>query len=92
MQADIFNVPVKVTRSQEQAGLGAAITAGVGAGLFSDLAEASASAVHFDDEIVYPDEQDHDAYQEYYACYKKAYAVNRDLLRELHEVRLRQIP
>lgn len=92
MQADILNLPVKVTKSQEQASLGAAITAGVGANLFSDFAEATALAVHYNDEIFYPNAQHHEAYQEYYACYKTAYAVNKDLLSELHEVRQQQIP
>lgn len=89
MQADILNVPVKVTVSEEQAGLGAALTAGVGVGLFSDYAEGSRLAVRYSDETVFPNTKNHELYQEYYVCFKKAYTANRDLLREINQIRHR---
>ncbi len=89
MQADILNLPVKVTASEEQAGIGAAITAGVGAGIFSDYREGCQAAVHYSNRPVLPDVRNHAAYSMYYECYKKAYSANRDLLRELYTLRQR---
>ena len=40
IQADVLNLPIRVTAIREQACVGAAITAGVGAGVFSTYTEA----------------------------------------------------
>lgn len=46
MFADSLRAPVKVLASRETGALGAAICAGVGAGVFSDLSDGVAKAVH----------------------------------------------
>ncbi|MCG2842417.1 glycerol kinase GlpK [Sandaracinobacter sp. RS1-74] len=46
--ADATGLPVERPRSIETTGLGAAMLAGVGTGLFADLAEAAAAMVHAD--------------------------------------------
>ncbi|MFN3370981.1 MAG: glycerol kinase [Sphingomonadaceae bacterium] len=46
--ADSLGIPVERPRSVETTGLGAAMLAGVGAGLFPDLAAAEAAMVHAD--------------------------------------------
>jgi xylulokinase len=47
IQADVFGRPLRQSVQSEQAGLGAALLAGVGVGVFSDLAEASAAVVQY---------------------------------------------
>ncbi|MEI2297324.1 FGGY-family carbohydrate kinase [Ensifer sp. MJa1] len=46
--ADVLNVPVTVARSRETGALGAAITAGVGVGLFADVSAGAAAMVRTD--------------------------------------------
>ncbi len=45
LQADIFNRPIFVSSMEEATGRGAAILAGIGVGLYADVADAIASAV-----------------------------------------------
>lgn len=46
--ADILGVPVSIARSRETGALGAAITAGTGAGVFADFAEGATSMVRME--------------------------------------------
>ena len=86
IQADVFNLPLAVAKTQEQASLGAAIAAGVGTGIYKDLNEGTASAVHFNEEIVIPNKENHRIYQDYYALYKKAYVDSKDVLNKVTEL------
>jgi xylulokinase len=54
LQADIFGVDILRTESQEAAAVGAALLAGIGAGLFADAATACARAVRWSAETVHP--------------------------------------
>ncbi len=83
LQADVYNTPLRVSETQEQAGLGAAIAAGVGSGVYATLEEGCRAAVHYRSEIVLPDSGRHDIYREYYALFKRAHSANRDMLRAL---------
>ncbi len=83
MQADVYNIPLRVSETQEQAGLGAAIAAGVGAGIFRNLEEGCNAAVHYRRETILPDSRNHEIYREYYALYKQAYGSGKDVLRSL---------
>jgi xylulokinase len=47
IQADIFNIPLQRTLVAEQAGLGAALLAGVGSGIYQDLAGACVQVVRY---------------------------------------------
>jgi xylulokinase len=83
LQADIYNLPIRVGTFEEQAGLGAAIVAGVGAGVYSDLEEGCRTAVRHRGNIIYPDIANHRIYQEYYELYKEAYFSNKLLLNKI---------
>ena len=83
IQADVFNLPVKVALVQEQAGLGAAIAAGVGAGVYASAEEGCRKAVHYREELVLPDPGRHAKYMEYYRLYKEAFSANQAILDEL---------
>jgi xylulokinase len=49
MQADIYMAPVSVLQTSETGCLGAAMYAGVGAGIYKDFKEAAQTAVHISD-------------------------------------------
>lgn len=83
LQADIYNVPIRVATSEEQAGLGAAIVAGVGAGIYSDLGEGCLAAVRYREDLIYPDTTNHQIYLEYYELYKEIYSSNKLLLNKI---------
>jgi sugar (pentulose or hexulose) kinase len=63
--ADVLGQPVQVSGTPEATALGAAICAGVGAGLFADLAEGAARLGHV--RTVEPDEEAARTYQALYA-------------------------
>ncbi|HOU13678.1 MAG TPA: xylulokinase [Anaerolineae bacterium] len=54
LQADMFNHPLYQTRTVEAAAVGAALLAGVGSGVYTDVADAAAQAVRYADEVVTP--------------------------------------
>lgn len=72
MLADMYSCPVNTTHTDEGPALGAAILAGVGAGVYSTVEQGC-------DEIIRknitqePDLQNHDIYNGYYELYKKLY-------------------
>jgi xylulokinase len=82
LQADIYNIPPRISETKEQAGMGAAIAAGVGAGIYRDLEEGCKAAVCYKDEIIVPDAQRHKIYSEYYELYKEAYASSKGVLQK----------
>jgi len=83
MQADIFNVPLKIAQNHEQAALGAAITAGVGCGVFKDIREGCDAMVRYKDRIIEPDAKNHETYLEYYGLFKAAFATQKDVIEKL---------
>ncbi len=54
LQADVFDLPVRTTRTPEAAAFGAALLAGVGIGVFEDVSAACAACVRWIDEVVQP--------------------------------------
>jgi len=80
IQSDIYNLPLRVTETEEQAGLGAAIAAGVGSGVYGCLEDGCAAAVHYRNEIVCPDKDRHSVYQDYYELYKEIHKDGRHVL------------
>ncbi len=72
IQADVYGRPVETLRVSESAVLGAAILAGVGAGLFTSIQEGVAAMVHVVDRID-PEAAHHERYNELYQAYVEAY-------------------
>lgn len=70
MFADVLDVPVEVTASQEPGTLGAALAAGVGVGMFADLASAVAGAVRVE-RTASPNPENHALYQARYARFTR---------------------
>lgn len=83
IQADIYQAPLKVSDTDEQAGLGAAIAASVGAGIYKDIEEACAAVVKYKDYEVTPNAENHRIYMEYYQLYKELYNGCADTLRRV---------
>ena len=72
MLADLFGCPVKTVASREGPALGAAILAGVGAGLFPSVEEACARFVRTD-KLCQPDPENHRVYRNYPSLYQRLY-------------------
>jgi xylulokinase len=77
MQADVLGHDVYKSRVSEQACMGAAITAGVGAGVYSGYPEACGELVKFEDRVFSPIRENAEAYREYYAIFRELYGANR---------------
>ncbi|MEZ4672397.1 MAG: xylulokinase [Anaerolineae bacterium] len=72
IQADVFGLPLQRTLLTEQASVGAALLAGVGAGVYKDLGEACARTVQYGP-ITEPDMQRHTRYDALYSQYLELY-------------------
>jgi xylulokinase len=72
MQADNYKVPVKILQTSETGALGAALYAGVGAGVYDSYKDAEETAVHIV-ETYDPDPKNYDAYDGAYERWVKAY-------------------
>ena len=70
--ADIMQIPVKVPVCKEGSGVGAAICAGIGAGLFKDFTEGVDALVHID-QTYEPDPQISAKYKGLYRKWLKSY-------------------
>ncbi len=83
IMADIFNKPMKRVIGEEQACLGAAMTAGVGAGFWKDIPEASKEIVRYQDRIIMPDPHHAAVYDEYYSIFRDTFPLFSQNLRKL---------
>lgn len=72
LKADITNIPVAKPKVTEAAGEGAAILAGVAAGIFTDAASAIQTHMHID-KVFRPNLEMKERYDERYETYKKLY-------------------
>ena len=72
VMADVLGLPVKIPAVKESTALGAAIFAGIGAGLYPDVATAGRQIVSFE-RTVDPDQEVHARYQELYANWLHVY-------------------
>ena len=72
LKADLTGIPVVVPRITEAAGFGAALLAGVGAGLYPSAAEAAARFLQLTDTYL-PDPLRHAAYTRHYERYRQVY-------------------
>ena len=76
--ADVLGMPVQVPAVKESTALGAALLAGVGAGLYRDVAEVAQSLVRIE-RTYEPREDARDAYDERYAAWRALYPRILDL-------------
>ena len=72
LQADIYGVPIRRTVADEGPAYGAALLAGVAAGAYSDVDEAT-SVVKMREEITEPDKERAKVYEEHYEVYRSLY-------------------
>jgi xylulokinase len=73
IKADVTGRPVRRVLAPEATALGAALLAGVAAGVFRDLDDAVGRAVELAPEPFVPDEQRQSLYAESYARYRSLY-------------------
>lgn len=83
MQADVYRCRVAIMDTEEGPAFGAALLAGVGAGVFSDVAEASRTAVHESGGV---DPADSGAYDGARAVYASLYDDLRSRFAMLHAI------
>ncbi len=79
IQADIFEREVYKSASDEQASLGAAITAAVGTGYFENFETACEQCVNQPQKVFYPKHEN-------VAIYHKAYPIFRDIYTHNQEI------
>jgi len=82
MMADVFKLPVKTLHTSEGPALGAAILAGVAAGLYKDVPTACAELVKENDPIQ-PIEENVKAYEPYYEYFLTLYPALKDAYAQL---------
>ena len=73
LQADIFNKAVCRSETTEAAAGGAAMLAGVGAGVFTDIPQACSRLVRFSTEMTYPDPHRAAVYEGLYKVFTELY-------------------
>ncbi|MFT8820448.1 MAG: xylulokinase [Liquorilactobacillus nagelii] len=82
IQANIFNVRVISLSNDQGPGLGAAMLAAVGLEWFNSVKECAVQFVHFKD-VILPNSNNVQRYQELYKIYKKIYPTTKDITHEL---------
>ena len=85
MQADIFNTPIAVTNSKEGPALGAALLAGVGAGIYPSVPEACEAAIQVTG-VQNPIGENVPIYGKYYEVYRDLYKALKDSYRKVTEI------
>jgi xylulokinase len=85
LQADIYGVPIRRTTADEGPAHGAALLAGVAAGLYRDVDEAC-STVRLRDEVTDPDPERTRTYEERYEVYRSLYPATRDAMHRLADL------
>ena len=73
--ADVLGIPVKVPKVKEATALGAAIIAGYGVGIYSDISEAAEKLVKIDKTFT-PSAENHKVYLKMYEAWRRFYKEN----------------
>jgi len=76
---DVLGIPVSVPRVKESTALGAAMFAGIGAGLYRDVANAARQVVSFESTLE-PDPATHARYGELYESWSRVYNAELSLV------------
>lgn len=82
IHADVSNIPIYITEFTEATILGSAVCAAKGAGIYSNLVEASDNMVRVK-RVIEPDKKNHDIYNFYFDKYKRTYFALKDLMHEM---------
>jgi len=85
MMADVFNMPVKTVKNTEGPALGAAILAGVAAGIYKDIPTACAQVIR-ENEPLTPGTAEHNAYERVYSVYESLYPALKGAYGELAQL------
>ncbi|MGB1287908.1 MAG: xylulokinase, partial [Aggregatilineales bacterium] len=85
IQADVFGMPLQQTLQSEQASLGAALIAGVGAGVYASFEEACDSIVRYGD-ITGPNPANQQRYDAIYQHYLTLYPMLKDTMHSLRNL------
>lgn len=84
--ADMFGLPVRRMQTHEATGIGSAMAAFVGLGIFADYEEARKAMVHERD-VFEPDMRQHQIYEELYRdVFQNIYGKLSPLYEKLHEI------
>ncbi|MDO5517393.1 MAG: xylulokinase [Clostridium sp.] len=77
--SDIFQYPLRTVKASEGGALGAAILAGVGAGIYPSVEEACERIIQKSDNMVMPDTSLKETYDKVYAVYNSLYGRIKDI-------------
>ena len=83
MQADMFNTDIVTVNSSEGGALGAALLAGVGAGIYKDVESACAHTIKVTQKTS-PDLGHRNVYMKYYPVYKSLYNSLKDEFKKIN--------
>lgn len=85
MLADLYGCQVKTVTAKEGPALGAAILAGVGAGIYKDVEEGCQRVLEMKDGCA-PNEKEREQYLKYYEIYKELYPNLKQEFQKLQEI------
>ncbi len=85
MQAEIFGLPITTTNSSEGPALGVALLAGVGTGVYKNVAEACDNAIQVKN-VQQPDSANIGIYSKYYELYGRLYNSLKNDYKELSKI------
>lgn len=85
MFSDVLNVKIETVESTEIASLGAALLAGVGAGVYRNIDEAVSKVVKYNN-IINPNEINHNKYMKYYKIYNDLYGNLKLSFEQIHKL------
>ena len=77
IQTDVFNLPLQKSLLTEQTGIGAAMLAGIGTGVYSGFDEAVAAVAHYDEPTI-PRSENRVRYDDLYQHFTELYPRLRD--------------
>jgi xylulokinase len=81
LMADMFEAEVRTSLVKEQGCTGAAMLAGIGAGVYRNMREAAEQVVHLSDSVTEPIRENTEYYTERYQLFRRLYPANRELFR-----------
>jgi len=86
IQADIYEMPVWTISREEHASYGASVVAGIAAGIFRDVRDATGGKLPWGD-VLSPITDRRALYERHYAVFRSLYPALRDTFRALGEIR-----